>query len=227
MPLLKDGAVVVLHDISLNHYNAKDCIATGVLFSNIVGEKYINLDYDKDSKYPNIGAFVIGEETRANISNMFEALIQSWRYYPDAKQVKTYRDAMCKYYDKDMLALFDMALMLNKKTAYKQSENLWYVFPCNLVPQGSNIVLYGAGTAGNNYKLMVDKLNYCNIVGWVDSSYEQLGISEVTSPENIPSMDYDYVVIATSNKTYVNEIRTKLLELGVKESKIITQNVRI
>jgi hypothetical protein len=126
-----------------------------------------------------------------------------------------------------MLALFDMALMLNKKTAYKQSENLWYVFPCNLVPQGSNIVLYGAGTAGNNYKLMVDKLNYCNIVGWVDSSYEQLGISEVTSPENIPSMDYDYVVIATSNKTYVNEIRTKLLELGVKESKIITQNVRI
>lgn len=114
LPYLKDGCIVVLHDISyglisdyMNGY------ATSVLFSAVTAEKYLNYDMQETGRYPNIGAFRITDETRRNVGNLFLSLMITWSYFPDIKQIKGYRKAVREHYPKEMLELFDQAVRMN------------------------------------------------------------------------------------------------------------------
>ena len=43
-PFLKEGCIVVLHDIILNHLDNRKEFATKLLFDTVVAEKYLNID---------------------------------------------------------------------------------------------------------------------------------------------------------------------------------------
>ena len=99
-----------------------------------------------------------------------------------------------------------------------------YTFPFHLVEKGSNIVLYGCGEMGKEYYWQLMETNYCSIVGWTDSRFH--GRGEMNKPyfgyEKLPSLDYDYVVIAVGdNSVVVEDIIPFLLGLGVPEEKIV------
>lgn len=226
LPILKDRAVVVLHDIRLNQMRNREAIATGTVFSAAVGEKYINWDDSSFNRYPNIGAIVVNEDTKKNICDLFLSLSLTWTYLPDEKQISGYRSVIEEYYDKNLVDIFDATLELNKRTYERNKskrviENAIYLFPFSQIWAGANIVLFGAGEVGKSYKCQVDNLKYCNIVKWVDSSWESVGIKGVASPDTIHDVEFDYVVIATIREEYAEEIKASLLKAGVADKKIV------
>lgn len=79
LPYLKDGAVVVLHDISLHLTrggHATASLACRLLFDTVVADKLV--PKKKYADFPNIGAFQVGEDTRKYVYNMFSSLYLPW-----------------------------------------------------------------------------------------------------------------------------------------------------
>ena len=82
-PYLKDGCIVVLHDVAENVLTGRPIEnATKLLFDIVKAEKYYILDADKlPCGISNIAAFKIDEETRRRIGDIFSALANPWGYF--------------------------------------------------------------------------------------------------------------------------------------------------
>ena len=117
LPYLKDGAIVVLHDVCLNQITVgwEQAFATGTLLSAVTSEeKFLNSDSaDKPFLYPNIAAFRINEHTRRYIENVFLALMINWYYIPPNKELEIYRDFYEKHYSAHLVTIFNEAIRLN------------------------------------------------------------------------------------------------------------------
>lgn len=97
-----------------------------------------------------------------------------------------------------------------------------YTFPFDMVEKDSKVVLYGAGTVGQEFHRQVKQIGYCEIKLWVDMNYEKYLNYDVNHPEKIVEIEsFDYVVIANASKCTADEIRKYLLNLGVEEVKIL------
>lgn len=96
-----------------------------------------------------------------------------------------------------------------------------YIFPFNLVPSGKKLVLYGAGAVGQNYFEQVKKINYGEIVCWVDKNFAAYKNFPVEQIEVITEKEFDYVIIAIKSENTATEIKETLISLGVKENSII------
>ena len=118
LPVLKDGCVVVLHYISLNLLKCTNRVgfATGALFASVSGQKFINYDEKHDGMYPNIGAFIVDQDTRESIENVFLSLLLTWNYFPDEKQLAEYTKSIENSYSKELFELFSHTLSLQKKS---------------------------------------------------------------------------------------------------------------
>ena len=128
LPYLKDGAIVVLHDVSLNQRNNKihtpDAHATNLLLGAVTApEKFLNSQAADAFSYPNIGAFRVDESTRAHIENVFMALMLTWHYLPKDDEVKIYREFYQKHYPEELITIFDESVRLNRgNVAFKKKE---------------------------------------------------------------------------------------------------------
>lgn len=101
-------------------------------------------------------------------------------------------------------------------------SNNYYLFPFNKIKYMSTMVIYGAGKVGQDYIEQIRKINYGEIVLWIDRNYDKLG-DEVSNPEKIIEIQYDYVVIAIARNQMANEVLNWLLSKGISEEKIIYQ----
>ena len=92
-----------------------------------------------------------------------------------------------------------------------------YTYPTEIISK--NIIIYGAGGYGRKFygRAWID--NYANIVAWVDKNYEKLG-SPVYNPAIIPTLEYDYILIAITDKNVCDKVKEYLLSIGVEASKI-------
>lgn len=126
LPYLKDGTIVVLHDVSLNqrnhHFHKGDAHATGLLLSAVTaGEKFLNLERETEKRhdrYPNIAAFTINEHTREYIENVFLALTLTWHYLPADNEVAIYREFYEKHYPAEVVDIFNETVKMNR-------NNIW------------------------------------------------------------------------------------------------------
>ena len=118
LPYLKNGAIVVLHDVIFNQFGKTLGYATTVLFSAICSEeKFLNsmaTDKNLPFSYPNIGAFKIDKQTRKHIANVFLSLMVTWNYLPDEKQVEVYREFYKKYYPTELVTIFYETIRRNR-----------------------------------------------------------------------------------------------------------------
>lgn len=98
-----------------------------------------------------------------------------------------------------------------------------YLFPYEKVEKGSKIIIYGAGALGQDYYQQILITNYCNVVGFIDKNYDKYcdSIVPVYSPEKIPQLEFDYVVVALRMASSYNEIRRILLSYKILEEKIV------
>ncbi len=129
LPYLKNDTIVVLHDVALNQLNNKlhkpDAHATNLLLSAVTApEKFLNSTAADAFNYPNIGAFRVGESTRAHIENVFMALMLTWHYLPKDDEIKIYREFYQKHYSEDLVTIFDEAVRLNRgNAAFKKKDD--------------------------------------------------------------------------------------------------------
>lgn len=117
-PYLNDGAMVCLHDISLNLGSLRHCnaVAPNLLFNAVVADKYMNF-WDEEPferQYPNIAAFKITSETRNCIGNVFGTLTMNWGYIYDSEDMKFYEKIIKENYDENCSKIFQIAYLLNR-----------------------------------------------------------------------------------------------------------------
>lgn len=230
LPYLKNGGVLILHDLVYNHYeqsNLKQAYSNILLFSSIKGKKYINIDNNRKMGMPSIGAIVIDEETRKNVGDIFLSLLVTWRYMPTKEQIKSYGDSIRKNYNNDYRKIFEASIELNEANTIV--KNQIYEFPFYYLPQKCDVVLYGAGVVGQAFLSQAKKKDGINIVRWIDADAEKMGvygIDGITTLRDLDSSKYDYVVIAIENEELVNKIKSNLREIGIDEEKLIWKNPR-
>lgn len=113
LPQLKDGCVVVLHDIHLNSLRlgslrskerdyAKFC--TTVLFGSVRADKKWILSTNGMS---NIGAFVVDESTKEHIKDLFHTLSVSWYNFPSGINFFEYKNFIKENYSMECSKLFN------------------------------------------------------------------------------------------------------------------------
>lgn len=97
------------------------------------------------------------------------------------------------------------------------------LFPFEKVVLHSRILIYGAGTTGMEYLRQLLLTKYCEVVGVVDLHAEKVPplVVPVYSLEQVPSLSFDYIVIAMRRPTNNERILADLLALGVAREKII------
>lgn len=91
---------------------------------------------------------------------------------------------------------------------------------------GSDIVVYSAGTFGQQLMRRIEENEYCNVIGWVDVDYKEYRrcCLDVDPIEAIDFMKFDYVLAATVDGVMADSIRSKLVWRGIPEEKILTVN---
>lgn len=100
---------------------------------------------------------------------------------------------------------------------------IYFVFPYELVPQNSKVILYGAGRVGISYWNSIKNGSYATVISWVDGNYQNVFMEEAVleAPESISEKEFDYVVIAVEEERAKEAIRNKLIGMGVDEKKIV------
>lgn len=106
-----------------------------------------------------------------------------------------------------------------------ENKNLLWIDPYWLdrIPANARIVLYGAGELGEKYRKQIDSRKDVQYVTCVDFSYEKFGggAFPVESPDTLLRRGYDYIVITIKNAAKGQEVRRKLVDMGVSDEKIL------
>ena len=121
LPQLKDGCVVVFHDIHLNMKkirnnkfkdNEVSMYCTGLLYSSISSNEKYSLQTDGIS---NIGALIVDDTTRNGAKDVFRSLCSKWFNYPSNLNLDGYREYVKEHYPIECYNLFGICLDFQKK----------------------------------------------------------------------------------------------------------------
>lgn len=118
LPQLKEGCIVVLHDIHFNcmrlgraRYSNIDTakFSSGILFGSVRSNMKWTLATDSMS---NIGAFIIDNTTKDNIKDLFHTLCTSWYKFPFEVDFDKYKQFIADNYTEDCSKLFNACVNL-------------------------------------------------------------------------------------------------------------------
>lgn len=124
---------------------------------------------------------------------------------------------------KKQLDYIYMNLMKARREYYGDYvRNDEYLFPFDRVPPNSKIVLYGAGRVGATYYDQLQRIHYVDLVGWVDKNYEKYPEKELSDPESIDRLTFDFIVIAVESDTIDADIRRWLYSKGIDQNKLVS-----
>lgn len=222
LPYLSDKAIVVLHDTVCNHIGPyKNSIATQLLLDAVTATKIFALGDDTPCGFPSIGAFVVNQDTKKYIDNVFFSLIFTWNYLPTDQQLKEYRDLYTRYYNDEQLLLFDKALELNRTTylRIKQNKGRCVASVNRLVGEVQNekkkyIYIYGCGIIGTQIYEILTAMSI-EINGYVitDGQKKSQMPTEVYYLSEIEKDRDDCTIIVgtglTSRKTIIENLKSK------------------
>lgn len=103
-----------------------------------------------------------------------------------------------------------------------KTEQVSYLFPFDKIPMGKKIILYGASKVGQTYFDQIKRINYVEVVAWVDMAYDSYSEFGVKNINVIQEMDdYDYIVIAIKASDIAERVKHNLLKMNVDKQKII------
>lgn len=161
-PKLKKGAIVVLHDIILNHLSTDpQSYATKLLLCSATGERILCGQDSELYDASGIGAFQITEDTEKYIENVFSSLTITWSYMPDYEQLKLYRKCFLNYYDERLIKEFDYTIEMNRATL-QTNEKIKYQRRSEVskliheLRGRKNIFIYGCGVYGMKLRELLE-----------------------------------------------------------------------
>ncbi|UWP59044.1 glycosyltransferase family 2 protein [Ruminococcus gauvreauii] len=99
--------------------------------------------------------------------------------------------------------------------AFSTYDNTYY---------GKNVVVYSAGTFGQQLVNRFKESKHCNVIGWIDDDYREYRrcCMDVDSVESITQRSFDYVLIATVDNIVGEKIAKRLLDYGISRKRILT-----
>ena len=209
LPFLQDGAIVVLHDLSLylnlQYYDLSDFpsiyLAAKILFSSVAAEKIILNDkkYISEKVLSNIGAFQVTSDTVKYIDGVFHSLTIPWFFFPDSGTLNSVRNIVKNHYDKTKLALFDDAVNVNY---YLKAERIKPKLDSVLRQCKGKYILFGQKNA-EFYINMIKAMNFdLPLEIWDNRAYggESCGVPVVKPHERL---DDDAAIIFTVQTKHV------------------------
>lgn len=89
---------------------------------------------------------------------------------------------------------------------------------------GSDIVVYSAGTFGQQLMRRIAENRYCSVAAWIDEDYKEYRrcCLDVDSVETVDFVKFDYVLVATVDGVMADGIKERLIWRGIPEGKILT-----
>jgi len=105
----------------------------------------------------------------------------------------------------------------------------FHLFPYDIIPRHSNIIVYGAGNVGQEYLEQIEQTNWCVVICFADKDYARYKWMKITvrNPEDLfVDAVYDFVVIAIESLEIVDKVKNNLLKMGVPTEKIINVSER-
>jgi predicted O-methyltransferase YrrM len=228
LPYLRDGAIVVLHDITLyTEILSKQCIGPKILEIAVTAPKLRPKPYDfifEGNKLVNICAFQINADTRKYIGSVFSALELPWgpKAIPDERLRNVFYDFFNRHYEKEYAEMFMRAALI---------QNVFRIDFIKLITNalgGREFCLFGAGY---NCDLMIKVLIPAGLTPLYildnNKSLTQKAFGGGALTLNVYSPEYnpkrDAVIIITPEKP--EKIIKQLESLGYrKESDYICYN---
>lgn len=94
------------------------------------------------------------------------------------------------------------------------------------VKQNSKVVVYSSGSYGQHILSTNVKVNFFQIVKWIDVDFHDLniGVNSVKPISSINNIEFDYLIIATINPSTYKSIKIELGLMGIDEKKIVKIN---
>lgn len=92
---------------------------------------------------------------------------------------------------------------------------------------GENVVIYSAGTFGQQLVNRFKETEHCNVIAWLDDDYweyRRCGLN-VDPVESVTKLSFDYVLIATVDQLIAEKVSTRLRDFGVSDKKILTVTI--
>lgn len=101
--------------------------------------------------------------------------------------------------------------------------------PFSSIHNAKNLVIYSSGSFGQHLISSLRKLNYHNIVSWLDEDHieSQIFGLEVNSIDHILNITFDLVIIASIDANYTIDAVNKLTSLGIARNKISLFNLDV
>lgn len=99
-----------------------------------------------------------------------------------------------------------------------------YLFPFDVIPKGSDIIIYAMGVVGQCFFEQVTKLRYCNVVALIDRDADEFFSNQyrIEPLSALPQYAFDYIVIAIYEESIAHAVRKELIiNYGVPSEKII------
>lgn len=117
-----------------------------------------------------------------------------------------------------------IAVLKQQLTTVKQQEKrkAW-LFPFHLIPNGSRIVLYGAGQVGQDYYRQITDSGYCKVVLWMDKQFANNPFNKAPCGwiEDLKYCQYDWILIALNKEIVIEEVCTFLIGQNVPKEQIV------
>lgn len=88
---------------------------------------------------------------------------------------------------------------------------------------GKKVVVYSAGTFGQQLVGRLKATECCDVTLWVDDDYWEYRrcALDVDPVEKVLSTDFDYILIATADRLAAEKSFTRLIDMGVQEQKLL------
>ena len=99
----------------------------------------------------------------------------------------------------------------------------YYLFPMR-IPEGSKVIIYGAGRVGESFYLQFSNMEGIKVVAWVDKNVADCrgGIGKVCVVDNVLKYEYDILIIAVRYEEMAMQIKQNLINYyGMQENKIV------
>ena len=227
LPYLKDGAVVVLHDIE-NHYEDPKLNAACILWSCVVAPKitppksYCFNGVKGAHKVINIGAFQVTSDTREHIKNVFYSLSLPWNIPWSIKfRIKEITKFFEEHYEVSLLQKWKRfyGMALTKQITNSTTYNLETLKSsiCYL-RDNVNLIFFGAGGNMSRILYTLDVLDIeFDYPIWDEQAEKIKTISghKVQYPDySTPATISQVVVITILDRTSANAVGFTLRELG-------------
>ena len=126
LPFLKEGAIVILHDIGhqITQGYQRNEWAPYIIFNGIRGHKY--LPSGNQILKHEIGAIKMEKNQSNYYKDYFRLLGGQWQYFPKEKYINQIRNYFKRYYNDECLIIFEEAVAFNRELVKRSPKTQFY-----------------------------------------------------------------------------------------------------